>query len=235
MKIKSVADHTKQFVEKCIITGEFSPGRQIKEDEIASRLQISRPPVREAFKLLEAEGLVTRKPRRGVFVTEITKKDIWEIYTTKVALYGLATTLAIEKISQQELEKLESIVKSMEACVEKKPADLIRYQKLHEEFHFFLIEIAGHERLRKVVASLNNQVKRLSYKSLGDNEHLVVSCRYHRQIFEAIRSKDKEVALRMDREHILAGMKVVQKVFEKETERDIEKTIAREGAMNIPG
>ncbi len=231
MKLKSVVDHTKQYVEKCIITGKFSPGQQIKEDEIASRLEISRPPVREAFKLLEAEGLVTRKPRRGVFVTEITSEDIREIYTLKVVLYGLATSQAIEKISQQGLGRLEKIVTSMESCVQKDPADIGEYQNLHEEFHDLLIHIAEHERIRKIIANLNNQVRRFSFKSLSEREHLLSSCKYHRQIYEAIRCKDKELAERINAEHVLQGMKVSQRVLERETKEEHQH---RDGSSSGP-
>ncbi len=82
--IGSIVDYAKNFIEQCIVTGELSPGQRIKEEEIAKKLEISRPPVREAFKILEAEGLIRRNPRRGVFVTEITSKDVWEIYTLKM-------------------------------------------------------------------------------------------------------------------------------------------------------
>ena len=90
MHIESITDLAKRHIQVWIIKGEYQPGQQIKEEEIAARLDISRPPVREAFKMLEAEGLVVRKPRRGVYVTEMTGKDVWEAYTLKAALYELA-------------------------------------------------------------------------------------------------------------------------------------------------
>ncbi|MBW1660458.1 MAG: GntR family transcriptional regulator, partial [Deltaproteobacteria bacterium] len=95
MKIESIVDIAKRHIEEWIITGQFLPGEQLKEEEISQRLEISRPPVREALKALEATGLVIRKPRRGVFVPEMTEKDIWEIYTLKSTLYEMAIDLAI--------------------------------------------------------------------------------------------------------------------------------------------
>ncbi len=99
MKVESIVDRTVKHLEDMIIKGKLLPGQQVKEQEIADRLGVSRPPVREAFKLLEAEGLVRREPRRGVFVTELSDEDIWEIYTLKTALYTLAVTLAIDKLT----------------------------------------------------------------------------------------------------------------------------------------
>lgn len=209
MKIKSIVDYTKQYVEKGIIKGEWVLGQQIKEEEIASRLDISRPPIREAFKILEAEGLVKRIPRRGVFVSEITKEDIWEIYTLKAALHGLATRLAIDKISEKEVRKLDNILQLMEKCVEKEPSDLIEYQNLNESFHFMMIDIAGNARLKRIAASLSNQTKMIHYRYLRKREHLLSSYQFHRKILEAIKSKQKALAERLTRKHIQLAMKVL--------------------------
>jgi len=65
MKVKSLVDHTVKHLEDLIVKGKLQPGQKIKEQEISNRLGISRPPLREAFKILEAEGLIRREPRRG--------------------------------------------------------------------------------------------------------------------------------------------------------------------------
>jgi len=80
MTVQSLVELVTSFVKEQIITGKFQPHQQIKEEEIASKFDISRPPVREAFSRLEAEGLVIKKPRKGVFVTEPTMEDVREIY-----------------------------------------------------------------------------------------------------------------------------------------------------------
>ena len=71
--------------------------------------------MREAFKLLEAEGMVVCKPRRGVYVCEMTEKDVWEAYTLKAALYEPATTLAVNSISETRVKELDAIVCQMES------------------------------------------------------------------------------------------------------------------------
>ena len=222
MKIDSVVDHTKQYLERLIITGELFSGQQIKEEEIASRLEISRPPIREAFKILESEGLITRKPRRGVFVSEMREKDIWEVYTLQVALYGLATSLAIDNITEEGIGRLEMVIRLMEKCVEKEPPDLIEYQDLNETFHLMIIDIAGHGRLKKITTTLNNQVRRVSYRSFGDKRHLLSSYQNHQRILKAIRNRDKELAEKITREHILDGMKILQEKFRTQTQEELE-------------
>jgi len=216
MKIKSLVDHTSKYLEDMIIKGKLRPGQRIKEQEVSSQLGISRPPVREAFKILEVEGLIKREPRRGVFVSEVTKNDIWEIYTLKIALYTLAVTLAIDRISDNGMGKLEKIVAQMEVIVQDDTnPDIIKYEELNNLFHETTTILAGHGRLKKMVQSLNNQIKRVSYRSFTKEGHLKSSCRYHRQILEAIKERDKILAERLTKEHIEKGLEI-HKELDKE-------------------
>ena len=218
MKIqsKSIVDHTFKHLEDMIVKGKLSPGQKIKEQEISSQLGVSRPPVREAFKILEAEGLVKREPRRGVFVSEITKNDIWEIYTLKIVLYTLAVTLAIDRISDNNIGKLEKIVVQMENIVnDDSNPDIIKYEELNNLFHETTAAIAEHGRLKKMIQSLNNQIKRISYRSFTKAGHLQSSCRYHRQILEAIKIRDKTLAERLTKEHIIRGLEVHKELDEE--------------------
>ncbi|RJR30683.1 MAG: GntR family transcriptional regulator [Desulfobacteraceae bacterium] len=205
-EVSSLVDLVRSFLQQSIVTGEFEPGQQIKEEEVAVKLNISRPPVREGFKLLEAEGLVTRRPRKGVFVSEITEKDVWEIYTLKSVIYGLASRLAVNNLSERQIKNLEKTYRRMEECVSKEPPDITKYQELNDTFHFITIDSASHERLKKVVLSLNNQIHRFSYKSLSDREYLLSSLDYHRKILCAIRDRKAEEAETLTREHVLRGL-----------------------------
>ena len=210
MQIESIADLAKGHIQVWIIKEEYHPGQQLKEEEIATRLDISRPPVREAFKMLEAEGLVIRKPRRGVFVTEMTEKDVWEAYTLKAALYEMALELAMNSIDESQIQELEAIVRRMEACVAAEPVELLRYQEHHQNFHNLIMLISGHDRLKKISASIHNQVSRFSYKSLQNIEHLNSSVRYHRQIITAVTARDNVLACRLMKEHVLEALDVLR-------------------------
>ncbi|MBL0713728.1 MAG: GntR family transcriptional regulator, partial [Desulfosarcina sp.] len=146
MKVDSIVDRACQHIQEWIVTGRFKPGEQIKEENVSQRLEISRPPVREALKMLEATGLVVRKPRRGVFVPLLTKKDVWEIYTLKAALYELVTELALDVITDRQVRELETLVAEMERIVSDDPVDILEYQKHHNAFHSRVMEIAGNGR-----------------------------------------------------------------------------------------
>jgi DNA-binding GntR family transcriptional regulator len=208
---QSVADQTAKFIEGLIISGKLRAGQKIREQDISDQLGVSRFPIREAFKILEAGGLVYREPRRGIFVSKVEDKDIWEIYTLKICLYTLAVTLAMEKITDRDIKKLEKTVLSMERIVESPDPNISKYQDLNDLFHVSTIEIAGHGRLKRIIEGLNNQIRRLSYKSLSsDKEYLRKSCSYHRRILDAIRNKDTRAAEDLTREHIAKGLERLQ-------------------------
>ena len=218
MKIESIADLARRHIQEWIVTGEYHPGQQIKEEEISQRMGISRPPVREALKMLEAAGLVVRKPRRGVFVPEMTEKDMWEVYSLKATLYEMATALAIDVITEKVIGKLKSFVEKMESCMAKEPVDLLRYQALHKRFHEIIMVSAGNDRLRNFASNLHNQVTPFSYKSLQDKNHLHSSVRYHKQIVNAMKEKDRSLACRLMKAHVLNALDVLRDLSPAKTE-----------------
>ncbi|MGQ9859994.1 MAG: GntR family transcriptional regulator [Thermodesulfobacteriota bacterium] len=211
--VSSLVDYAMNYVAQAIVSGKLAPGQQIKEEELAAKLGISRPPLREALKALEMEGLVVRRPRKGVFVSEIREQDIWEIYTLKMALYGLATSLAMERIKPRDLRKLEVTVSRMEQCLESRPTDVARYQSYHEEFHGLLMDIAGNDRLKRIARSLHNQVKRFSFRSLAHDEHLRNSCARHRQILQAIRDGNASEAEALSKRHVLEALDFLHRII----------------------
>ena len=215
IRIESIADGVKKYLEQRIVTGKLRPGQQIKEHELAQSLGVSRPPIREALKILEAEGLITRRPNKGAFVTEIDEKDIWEIYTLKTALYGLGTRLAFDRLTDALINKLDQITSKMKECIDQEPPDITRYQALNEQFHDLMLDAAEHGRLKKMAATLHNQVKRYSYRSLAERSHLQRSYKYHKAIVEAIKDGDKEKAAQLTEEHVLEGLKVLQNISKR--------------------
>ena len=229
MKMESIADRACRQIQEWIITGRFKPGQQIKEENVSQRLEISRPPVREALKMLEATGLVIRKPRRGVFVPLLTRKDVWEIYTLKAALYELVTELAMEVISGSQVQELETLVNEMEEIVAKDRVDILQYQKLHKTFHNRLMQIAGNVRLKNFAANLHNQVTPFSYKSLQKKDHLLSSVHYHRQIIEAIKTGDRSSACRLMKQHVMDALLVFHDLEDAVPEGTVSVSLKQKG------
>jgi DNA-binding GntR family transcriptional regulator len=207
MNVESLVAVVLRYVRDQIISGQFKPNQQLKEEDIASAFDISRPPVREAFSMLEAEGLVVKKPRRGVYVTEPNIDDVWEIYTLKAGLYELSMELAFEKISTNEIEHLHTMIKAMNRHIDQHPFDIIQYQHIHIEFHKAIMEIAGNKRLTKYAQTLHNQVCRFSYRALQHREHVQAIMDYHNRIFQAVSDGDRVLACRLMKEHVLEGLR----------------------------
>ncbi len=206
MKVESLADMVTHYIEELIIKNELKPGEQIKEGDMANRFDISRPPIREAFKTLEAEGLIIKKSRKGVFVVEMNKNDLWEVYTLKAVLYESALDSAMQTMTDLQIDDLQSIVNRMEACVLSDPADIRNYQKLHSAFHLKIMEMAGNQRLKKIASSLHKQISRFSYQTLHDQQHLYKSSEYHKQIIAMVAEKNREKACKIMKEHVLDAM-----------------------------
>jgi len=216
LEVLSIVDNVRKHLLSQILHGELHPGQQVKEQEIATSLGISRPPIREALKLLEADGLIIRKPNRGAFVATITEHDAWEIYTLKCNLYEMATRLAFEHISSEAIREWDRIVDEMGRCLLSETPAVIQYQSLNQEFHDVMFRIAGHRRLQKISQTLHHQMNRFSCISLMDADHLKGSITYHRNILGAIRNGDLERTIAITREHILKGLEIVQAIIARE-------------------
>jgi DNA-binding GntR family transcriptional regulator len=231
MNVQSLPDLAREYIMNRIARGELAPGQQIKEEEVANGLNISRPPIREAFKSLEAEGLVVRRPRRGVFVTEITLKDVWEVYTLKAHLYAMATDIALDHFTTDDLQFLTQRVSEMEQCVARKPPDLMGYQEDHQAYHHRILKVADNERLTQFASTLHLQVQRFSYQTLQDADHLLESIDYHQRILSAIERRDRDRACRLMKAHVLKALEVAAKILSSPQDLNFKEAFLPLGGM----
>jgi DNA-binding GntR family transcriptional regulator len=155
----------------------------------------------------------------------MTAKDVWEAYTLKATLYEMAMELAMENMTVRQVAELESIVKKMEECANAETVDLLGYQKYHQEFHDKIMLISGNERLKKISASIHLQVCRFSYKSLQNNAHLNSSLRYHRRIITALKKKNRPLACKLMKNHVLEALDVLLDIFDLNEETTEEYAI----------
>lgn len=118
-----------------IIDGEFRPGEKLSEARLAKRFGVSRTPVREAFKELETEDLVTVERRRGTFVRQLSRAEIMELYTVRTALEGMAARLCAERANPEILGSLQATLASLQRDVEADDGDafLMHDKTLHEQ------------------------------------------------------------------------------------------------------
>jgi DNA-binding GntR family transcriptional regulator len=204
MKIISAVDVVKKHLESQIIKGVLKPGERIKEIDVSEKLNVSRPPIREALKMLEGEGLITRIPNKGVFVTHITDQDIWEVSILRVTLHVLATALALPVLTPRDIQKLEKLVDDMDDCLNDDSLKSVnRYQELNSRFHKVFVDASKHERLVSILGNLENQVRRHSLKSFMKDGHMKYSNDQHHLILERLKKGEQEAVVSLTRRHFL--------------------------------
>lgn len=196
---RSLAEDAADRIRAQILSGGFSPGEHLVEAKIAEQLAISRGPVREAFKLLRAEGLLKEEPRRGTFVVSLTAADVREIYGLRAALEGRAARLLARGRDAATLDRLRSLVDDIDTAVV--GGDAAAVSRADLAFHHGLCELCGNSRILEVfdryVPTLRGLLRldELVLRSLSD-----VSVQ-HRPLLEAIEAGDQDKAARSLAEH----------------------------------
>lgn len=173
----------------------------ISEAQIASKLGLSRTPVREALRLLEREGLVTFRPRVGWKLSLLTEDDIDEIFELKLLLEPAAAANAARNASPADRQRLLTIVDQMAAAVHQGDND--RWLNLDVEFHQVLLTISGNRRLRQVIDNLNDQWWRINVGVLALKMRTEQSYKEHVAIAQAIDAGNAEKARQEITEHLL--------------------------------
>ena len=173
------------FIRQEIVSGRLHPGDRLVEADLAQRLQTSKSPVREALRLLEAEGLVVSHPHRGACVAQLDAHDLWELDTIRALLEPFAAQQAVAKIDADGVRRLEDIVTAMGSA-----ADPVSLSELHAQFHTTVMAYSQHSRIVKIMDGLWSQLT--SWLTLTDFGHLGRDQvqRDHRVLLEALKTRD---------------------------------------------
>jgi len=186
-----------------IIKGNLKPGGKILEVNIAKQLGVSRTPVREALRELAAEGFVKMEPNLGMVVIDFSLEELKEVLQTRKILEGFAASVAVEKITQEEIKKLEKITEKMSTIISKPKFDVVAYSNLNAEFHNLILNICGNKCLMKICNNLSSSDHRFRIRSLRSNlGRLKHSLKEHQGIIEALKMKNAEQADRLSQKHI---------------------------------
>ncbi|NSW92228.1 MAG: GntR family transcriptional regulator [Firmicutes bacterium] len=187
-------------LREAIIMGELKPGERLMEVQLAEKMGVSRTPVREAIRKLELEGLVKMVPRKGAHVAKLSVKDIMDVLEVRASLDGLATALAAERITDDELRELKHVQNQFENYVEKD--NLQGIIKKDVEFHDVIYRASKNDRLIQIVNNLREQVYRFRVIYLKDLSSTKEVIREHMEIYEAIMRKDANAAREAAKRHI---------------------------------
>ena len=175
----------KSLIESAIIKNELKPGERLKETEIGQKMGVSRGPVREAFRLLEAEGLVINQPRKGLIVSPLNMEEVEDIYEIRPWLEGNITRLAVDNTSDRFITELEEIIKKMFKYVQQE--DLLDYTIMDAEFHKKIYENPNNQILIGIMSNLWKKCLRYLFITNSQPGELHLSYQKHNDLLNAIK------------------------------------------------
>jgi len=190
-------------IVKLIMQGEFELGEKLSELALAHRLGVSRGPVREAFRGLEAAGLVTITKNRGVFVKQFSPDDIRELYEVRVAMDEMVGRLLAPRITDEHLDELDKLVAEMDRTLRKD--DLLKYFPQNIKFHDRIVELTGNRKLVAMYRRITTEMHVIRRRGIVSGGGKQFSNQEHRDIVRALATRDGERAASAMGKHGRAG------------------------------
>jgi len=192
-----------------IRSGSLRPGDRLTETDLAMRLGISRTPVREAIRALEADGLVVHIPRVGASIRRLGYSEVTELYEMRMVLEGTAARLSARTASEVELAELDTISQEMAEA----QADDLRLYELNRQFHRTLLNAARNRFLIDAVAGLEKTLLILGPSTMEDSARAAEAQTEHEALLTALHNRDAEAAEALMRHHIRAAHRIRLRQF----------------------
>lgn len=199
---RALYEEVAEQLRQRIFRRELEPGSWIDELKIADEFGISRTPLREALKVLAAEGLVTMKLRRGAYVTEVSDKDLRDVYHLLALLESDAAGVVAERATAEQVLELEALHAQLAAAT----ADPDLFFAINERFHMRLLELADNRWRNQMVADLRKVMKLNRHNSLLKHGRIEDSLAEHAAILAALKAGDANGAVLATREHFAQGL-----------------------------
>jgi len=198
---RALYEEVAELLRQRIFSRELEPGSWIDELKIAEEYGISRTPLREALKVLAAEGLVTMKVRRGAYVTEVSDKDLADVYHLLALLESDAAAVVAQQASDAELAELQALHNELEAAV----GDRDAFFAINERFHRRILELANNRWREQMVTDLRKVMKLNRHNSLLKSGRIQASLAEHRAIMIALHERDAALTQRRMQDHFRSG------------------------------
>lgn len=202
---RALYEEVAELLRQRIFRRELEPGSWIDELKIAKAYGISRTPLREALKVLATEGLVTMKVRRGAYVTEVSERDLTDVYHLLSLLESDAAGVVALSATDAQIEELQTLHHELEAAAKPGYQDRERFFENNERFHMRLLEIANNRWRNQMVADMRQVMKLNRHHSLLKDGRLAASLQEHRDIIAALKARDAERAKHLMRLHMAQG------------------------------
>ena len=197
-------------LRRLVISGELAPGTRIVEDRLATRLGVSRNPVREALQTLAGEGFVELLPRRGAVVARITPEQAEDLFDVRGALEPLAARLAARHADGQGVERLRDVLDRARQATDAQELDLLA--AYNTEFHSLVVELSGNDYLGLLLAPMVHRVQWVFRTSAATRAPH--SWTEHEELLRAIASGDEDYAEAVARAHVVAARASFRRVSE---------------------
>lgn len=197
LPLRDVVFHT---LREAILKGELKPGERLMELQLASKLGVSRTPIREAIRMLEQEGLAVTIPRKGAEVAKMTEKDMEDVLQVREALDELAAKIACEQITKAQLSELVATMHEFEAST--KTRNLKRIAEADVKFHDIIYRSTDNPKLVNMVNNLREQMYRYRVEYLKDGRNYPTLIKEHKDIVDGLRAKDKEKVTETMHRHV---------------------------------
>jgi len=183
----TLVDQIARALKDDILTGKLRGGDQLLEDSLKNKFGVSRTPLREAFRVLEKEGLIEILPRKGAFVRRINRQDIEENFPVRAILEGLAARLAYLNLTQQDIEEMEEVFEYMKEAVKRE--DFRDYSMYHIALHEIFINASKNETLITLLRNLRMHTLWHRYTYHYYKEDFRNSLKIHRKILDLFKEK----------------------------------------------
>lgn len=198
-----------------IVAGELAPGQRVSERAIVEQLDgVSRTPLREAFKILAAEGLLTIAPNRGARVTALSLREVEEAIELLVGLEGLAAEAACARIAEAALGEIEALHARM--CDAFAAGELMHYFEINQAIHQRIVDAADNRVLSRIYATESARVRRYRYAGNRRHERWEGALAEHGQIVAALRARNGALLRELLRAHHHNGWQVSRRLLESE-------------------
>lgn len=198
--VQTVQEAVVDYLRDLIVTGQLVPGERLLQDEIADHLNVSRTPVREALHILASQGLVSFSSYKGASVADFSPSQMQEIYAVRTALESYASYLAAQRITEEELSELETLLKEIDQTFQQK--DFTRLLEVHHDFHLRICSAAKQNNLFRLAVQhleLTDLYQRMALSLGRGATDPVVE---HSEILTALRRRDPEGVASLIRSHL---------------------------------
>ncbi len=202
-------------LRKAIARGEYRPGQRLTEAALCERFKVSRTPIREALRELEAEGLVTVTSNLGASVVKLTPENMNNIYDMLIVLEGTACSMAATRMSEEDIVRLEDCHFRITQAATEKNYDLVF--ELNRRFHVIIVESTANPyliQMRRLMSQLSNRFGRLTLTPMVPGQ-MVATLEEHPEVIAAIRKRNPGMAEFQGRRHMESAKKFTLKYFQK--------------------